>query len=62
MDVGHGSLQSVENAAARFIACLRKYDHVRSILRELHWLPLGQRIVFKINLITFKIIKNVALR
>ena len=59
-DVGHRSLQIVQNAAARVIACLRKYDHVRSTLRELHWLNLGQRIVFKINVITFKIMKNVA--
>ena len=57
-----GSLQNVQNAAARVIDCLRKYDHVCYTLRELHWLPLEQRIVFKINLITFKIMNNVAPR
>ena len=36
-------LQSVLNAAARVIACLRKFDHVTNTLKELHWLPVEQR-------------------
>ena len=49
-------LQSVQNAAARVIACLRKFDHISDTLKELHWLPVEQRIIFKINLICFKIL------
>ena len=41
-------LQSVLNAAARFITGTRKYDHITPVLRSLHWLPVRQRIIFKI--------------
>ena len=47
-------LQSVQNADARIIAGLKKRDHITETLRDLHWLPVEERIVFKINLITFK--------
>ncbi|CAH3014752.1 unnamed protein product [Porites evermanni] len=53
-------LQSVQNAAARVIACLSKFDHISDTLKELHWLPVEQRIIFKINLICFKILNNLA--
>ena len=53
-------LQSVQNAAVRVIACLRKFDHISDTLKELHWLPVEQRIIFKINLICFKILNNLA--
>ena len=42
------------------IACLRKFDHISDTLKELHWLPVEQRIIFKINLICFKILFNLA--
>ena len=42
------------NAAAKVITCKRKFDHVTPLLIELHWLPVCQRIVFKILLYTFK--------
>ena len=42
------------------IACLRKFDHISDTLKELHWLPVEQRIIFKINLICFKILNNLA--
>ena len=53
-------LQSVQNAAARVIACLSKFDHISDTLKELHWLPVEQRIIFKTNLICFKILINLA--
>ena len=53
-------LQSVQNSAARVIACLRKFDHISDTLKELHWLPVEQRIIFKINLVCFKILNNLA--
>ena len=43
-------LQRVQNAAARIIAGTRKYDHITPILRELHWLPVNERIDLKIGL------------
>ena len=42
-------LQSVLNAAARVISNKRKFDHITPVLRDqLHWLPIRQRIEFKI--------------
>ena len=41
-------LQSVLNAAARFVADLRPRDHVTGTLRDLHWLPIGTRITYKL--------------
>ena len=40
--------------AARIIAGLKKRDHITETLRDLHWLPVEERMVFKIDLITFK--------
>ena len=53
-------LKSVQNAAARVIACSRKFDHISDTLKDLNWLPVEQRIIFKIKLICFKILKNLA--
>ena len=38
----------------RLILCGSKYDHITPLRRELHWLLVEQRIVFKILLLTFK--------
>ena len=46
--------QSVQNAAARLITRSRKCDHITPILFDLHWLPVSERIKFKILLLTFK--------
>ena len=51
---------SVQNAAARIIARLRKYDHISQTLKDLHWLPVEQRIAFKINLIIHKVLNGTA--
>ena len=49
-------LQNVKNAAARVIVGAQKYDHITPVLKNLHWLPVELRIVFKINFITDLII------
>ena len=46
--------QSVQNVAARLITRSRKCDHITLILFDLHWLPVSERIKFKILLLTFK--------
>ena len=51
-------LQSVEIAAARLITCSRKYDHITPVLLDLHWLPINERIKFKILLLTFKALRQ----
>ena len=47
-------LQKVQNAAAKVIVRKRKHDHVTPILQALHWLPIKQRVIFKIALLVFK--------
>jgi len=41
-------LQQVLHAAARFVADLGPRDHVTSTLVSLHWLPIRQRITYKL--------------
>jgi len=41
-------VQSVQNAAARLVTGARRCDHITPVLRQLHWLPVRQRIIFKI--------------
>jgi hypothetical protein len=47
-------LQSVQNAAARMVTRARRHDHITPILRDLHWLPVRQRIQYKVTLLVFK--------
>ncbi len=53
-------LQMVQNAAARVVTKTRKFDHITYKLAELHWLPVEHRIKYKINLITWKALNNLA--
>ena len=53
-------VQRFQNAAARIITKKRKYDHITPIFESLHWLPVRQRISYKILLITYKILNNTA--
>ena len=39
---------------------IRKHDHITPILMDLHWLPVNQRIQFKILLLTFKSLNGLA--
>ena len=41
-------LQSVQNATARLITGTRRRDHITPVLRELHWLPIRERVKFKV--------------
>ena len=48
------------NAAAKGITCKQKLDHITPLLIELHWLPVRQRIIFKILLYTLKALHGAA--
>ena len=54
-------LQRIMNASARLIYCAPKFCHITPILKELHWLPVRARIEFKLLLITYKVVKGLAL-
>ena len=53
-------LQSVQNSAARVVTRSRKYDHITPILQDLHWLPVQERIVFKILMMTWRALHGLA--
>ena len=47
-------LQHVQNAEARIAKHTRKGDRITPVLCKVHWLPIEERIVFMILLLTFK--------
>ena len=46
-------LQKVQNKAARIVSRTKISEHITPILHQLHWLPVKQRISFKMNTITY---------
>jgi len=49
------SLRNVLNAAARIILRKRKFDHITTDVRDrLHWLPIQQRIDYKVCVLVYK--------
>ena len=52
-------LQRIQNRAAKIVKGARRREHVTPLLVELHWLPISQRIAFKVMLLTFKSILDV---
>jgi len=53
-------LQVLQNQAARLIFGKPVFEHASPLLRELHWLPIEKRILFKIGLIVFKCLNGLA--
>ena len=53
-------VQRVLNAAARLVFRAPHYCRITPLLYELHWLPVRQRISFKILLFVFKAIHGFA--
>ncbi len=55
-------LQRVQNLAARLVTRTRKYEHITPVLSlmDLHWLPVEQRIKYKILLLTYKSLNGMA--
>jgi hypothetical protein len=51
-------LQRIQNSLARVVSGTRRRDHIRPVLKDLHWLPVTQRIDYKIALITRKVLSN----
>ena len=48
-------LQRVQNSAIRLVTCVKRDQDIDAVRRDLHWLPIRDRIVFKLLLITYKI-------
>jgi len=47
-------LQSILHAAARLVNGSHKYDHVSSLLRDLHWLRVLERIKYRLAVLVFR--------
>ena len=62
-DVSDGllkKLQAVQNAAARVVTGARKFDHITPVLRDLYWLPVRQRIKYKLAMTVYKCLHGLA--
>jgi len=51
-------LQSVQNAAAWLKTGTGRCDHITALLRELHWLPVRQRIKFRLAMLVYKSLRG----
>ena len=51
-------LQRIQNSLARVITNTSKYQHITPILKKLHWLPIKQRIDYKLCLLTYNTLTN----
>ena len=53
-------LQRIQNTAAKMVKGVSKYTSSTDVLRELHWLPVTQRVDYKIALLTYKCLNETA--
>ena len=54
--------QTIQNMCAKLILIRNKYSRLSLALKELHWLPMEQRMKYKILTSTFKCITGTALK
>ena len=59
-DMQISKLQRIQNSAARLVKRTSVRQPVSPVLQELHWLPVKQRIKFKILLLTFQCLSGTA--
>jgi exonuclease III len=53
-------LQLVQNAAAKAITGKYKHDHLENDLKDLHWLDVRKRVIFKLGLLAYKSVNGLA--
>ena len=53
-------LQRLQNRAARIITHTPRHHHISGVRKELHWLPVKERIEYKVLLLCFKALKGLA--
>ena len=46
-------LQKIQNHAARLTFCKKRLVYVTPLLKKLHWLPVSERVVFKLATLSF---------
>ena len=57
-DIDLTRLQHVQNQLARLVTKSPPFTHSIPLFRSLHWLPVRFRILFKINLLTYKTLRE----
>lgn len=54
------SLQRIQNSAARLVLRRKKSDHITPLLHSLHWLPIKDRISYKLDTLCHKCLNDSA--
>ena len=54
-------LQWIQNTAARLMTHTKCDKHVTPVLRELHWLPVQESVMYEVLLLTYKTVQNTEL-
>ena len=52
--------QRIQNAAARLVTLTKMSTHITPILKDLHWLPISYRIIYKLLLLVYKALNGKA--
>ena len=60
ISANHASSNWAQNSAARLISWIRLSERITPVLKHFHWLPVEARIVFKVLLLTYKILNGQA--
>ena len=53
-------LQRIQNNAARLVLRCSKFEHVTPLLHSLHWLPISDRINYKLATLSFSVVSGTA--
>ena len=53
-------LQRVQNTAARLVARISRHEHITPVLKTLHWLPVHERTIYKLLLLTYKAVHGMS--
>ena len=53
-------LQRVQNTAARLVARISRHEHITPVLKTLHWLPIHERTIYKLLLLTYKAVHGMS--
>ena len=59
-DANFQRLQRIQNRAVRLIFGLKRHDHISPYLANLHWLPVKERVNFKLLTIMFQCLHSSA--
>ena len=52
-------LQQIQNISCRVICSLRKFDHISSVMADLHWLKVYECIIFKVAVFMYKCVTSI---